>query len=178
MNKKVLGVIGAIVVIGLVVYFMTAKKGVDEPANQETNTQTETNDTSNQPQTTSQNNSLKGLLASGSQKCTYSDAQSQGTVYTANGKARMDMSTVTNGVTSSMHAVIDGTTYYSWVDGQPSGFKFSTTAATGSAGTNQNVDLEKKIDYNCDSWSADVSMFVLPANVQFTDLSSFKVPGN
>jgi hypothetical protein len=176
MNNKVLGAIVAVIVIALVGYFAMANKGNEgQEANNQNNQAQNSNTDNDEPQKTS----LKGLLSSGSQQCTYSDAQSSGTVYTANGKARIDMSSVTNGVTTNSHAIVDNQTYYGWVDGQPSGFKFSIAqSSTGSAGSNQNVDVDKQVDYDCDGWSVDNSKFNLPANVQFTDLSSFQVPGS
>ncbi len=175
--NKTLGIIGAIVVIALVVYFAMANKG---PKNEESNTQpTSQNDSSNDTdtQTGTQKNSLKGLLGMNAQQCTYSEGQSQGTVYTANGKARMDITSVTNGVSASSHAIIQDNTYYGWVDGQTNGFKFSTAkSASGSAGSNQNVDVNKEVDYNCSGWTVDATKFALPANITFMDMSSIKIP--
>jgi hypothetical protein len=176
MNNKILGGVVAVIVIAAVVYFAMAKK--DDTTNTETNTQTNENQNTNPPPPSgAQTNSLKGLLAGGAQKCTYSDANIQGTVYTANGKARIDMSSVTNGVTMSNHAIMDGQTYYGWVDGQPSGFKFSINqSSAGSVGSNQNVDINQQISYDCSSWSTDNSMFSVPTTVQFMDLSSYQMP--
>ena len=181
MNTKALAAVAAIVVIGVAVYFVTANKGNDstQDAQQQSTGQQQGNaDTSGQstqqPTNGTVSSSLRELTAQGTRKCTYSDANSSGTVYTADGKARMDISGTYNGVTTASHAIIDGETYYGWVDGQPSGFKFSTAiTGAGSAGSNQNVDVNKKIDYSCGSWSADASMFVVPANVTFTDLSAY-----
>jgi hypothetical protein len=146
MNNKVIGAVAAVVVIGLIVYFATANKS----NNPEELTQSQTQET-NQQQNPPAKSSLRDLVASGSQTCTYKEGDNEGTVYTADGKARMDMTTVASGVAMSSHAIIDGNTYYSWVDGQPNGFKFSfdpsvSGSAAGSGGPNQNVDLNQQFN--------------------------------
>jgi hypothetical protein len=175
MNKILIGV-AVVIVIGLGIYFATKPKGTEESVQTNTN-QEQTQNTENLNEETEESpTSLKDLMAGSTRTCTYTDGQNTGTVYAANGKARLDMTSVTNGVSSSMHAVIDSNNYYGWIEGQPSGFKFSIAqSSTGSAGPNQNVDINKQIDYDCSSWNVDASKFNLPSGVTFTDYSSLQM---
>lgn len=170
--KKGVGIVLAIIVIALIAYFAFGRKGSDTTEQSNTTSSSQSSDQSSNSTKTS---SLKSLISSGNQSCTYNDGQTTGVVYTANGKARMDFTSTTNGVSTASHSVIDGDIYYSWIDGQPSGFKFSMNqSTTGSAGSNQNVDVNKETNYNCSSWSPDNSKFVLPTGVTFTDLSKLQ----
>src|SRR3990167_2945471 len=131
MNNKVLWGVGALVIVGVAAYLLMSNKPATDTENDSTQ--------NNQPQTASQKKSLRDLMASGSQKCVYTDGQSSGTVYVANGKTRMDITTVANGANTGSHAIIDNETYYTWVDGQTSGFKFSIKgSAQGSAESDQS----------------------------------------
>jgi hypothetical protein len=172
MNKIVAIVLG-LVVLGGIVYFAMANRNSTEPVS----TQKEQKNTETTPTSNVQKSSLKNLVAQGNQQCTYQDGQTSGTVYTSNGKARMDFTSVANGVSMSSHSIIDSDTYYAWVDGQTTGFKISINqTAQGSVGSNQNVDVNRTMDYNCSSWSPDNSKFSLPTGITFTDMSSFKLP--
>ncbi len=134
-------------------------------------------------QETSQENqkSLRDLLTAGvPQKCTFSDVSSevnmQGTSYIANGKVRGDFSTTADGKTTNGHTIFDGKVSYVWMDGTSTGFKMEinpTEGSTSNSSTQQGLDLNKTLDYNCDVWVPDQTLFTPPTNVTFT---SFSVP--
>jgi cytoskeletal protein RodZ len=177
MNKVIIGIIGSIVIV-LGIYFATAQKGTDSTQDQTNNTQTQQETGNNTQDTSNAPSSMKELLSADNQTCTYTDGQNTGTVYAANGKVRMDMTSVTNGVSINTNAIMDSQTYYSWVDDQPNGFKFHLgQSTTGSAGSNQNVDINKEFDYTCSDWNVDVSKFELPAGVTFSDYTTMQAPG-
>jgi hypothetical protein len=131
--------------------------------------------TASASQTTKQ--SLRSLLAApGNQTCEYSDPESgySGKAYLSGGKMRADATIVNQGQTLSSHTYTDGDTIYVWADGQASGMKMSlkniTPAPSGQP--ENNVDLDKQIDYKCSSWNPDAALFTLPENVEFKDFSS------
>lgn len=134
--------------------------------------------------------SLKDLFAAGiSQKCTFKDTEAetniQGTVYATSGKFRGDFSTVASGQTFGSHMIVDGTTSYVWMDGQKKGFKstFESTSDFSQPSVSpeskdqvKDMDLNKKVSYDCTPWILDDALLKLPADVEFTDMSSLMMP--
>ncbi|OGM27720.1 hypothetical protein A2962_02580 [Candidatus Woesebacteria bacterium RIFCSPLOWO2_01_FULL_39_61] len=179
MNKKVLItiIIIALLLIGGGVYVMsTSNNSKTVPV---TTTGTDINNIQ-EPSQVSQR-SLKDLLAAGiSQKCTFKDVSNdveiEGTSYIANGKVRGDFSTTAEGKTSVGHSIFDGKASYVWMDGSSTGLKMeidTSATSTTEASTQQGLDLNKTIDYNCDAWLQEESVFNPPSDVTFT---SFVVP--
>jgi len=171
-NKTIIWVIVTILVIGGIVgyllFFNKSKTGTQVPASIMGN---------NQQQAATEPSSLKDLLASGSpQKCTFADTSgtnsSEGTVYIGNGKMRQDFSTVDNGQTINGHMIADEQNFYTWTDGSNVGFKMAITASQQTNQNSQSVDVNKKFDFKCGTWSPDSSLFILPSDVQFNDISS------
>jgi len=112
--------------------------------------------------------------------CEFSDntSGSSGKVYVSAGKMRGDFATVVNGEVAASHMYSDGKTMYIWMDGSEMGFKSSIEVTgtpipepTGSQ-TQTKMDIDEEVDYNCQPWTADDSMFKLPANIEFKDLSA------
>ncbi len=169
-NKKVIA--GVILLLVLIIlgagYFFFSPKKTASPT-------TENNPVASAPK------SLNELLGLGtSQKCTFSSVNgsdtTSGTVYVAGGKMRGDFTSNVSGQSTSSHMIVDGTTSYTWMDGQSTGYKMTfnpetgaTPSATGSQ-TSQGPDLNQKSDYNCSAWTADSSLFTLPADVKFMSL--------
>ena len=140
-------------------------------------------------QTASQKSSgqqtFKELASGKPQRCevkfNQDNAQSQGTVYVGNGKMRTDSTATVAGKSIVSHMILDGNTIYTWVDGQTTGFKMQVTpteAEKSQASQQKPVNLEQKVDYSCEGWSVDNSLFTPPSNVTFSDFSSLmpKVP--
>jgi hypothetical protein len=173
MNKK--GIIIAIVILLLLIvgYFFMTKKGTS-PLSSLTNTSTSTSP-----------KSLKDLIGAGSsQKCTFSskveDSETSGTVYVASGKMRGDFTSVVSGKTNASHMIVDGTTSYTWMDGEKTGYKMTfdvsqetqTTGTPVSDSTSGSPDIDQSYDYDCSGWAADSSVFVPPADVKFMSFDS------
>jgi len=174
MNKKLLIVLSAFVLV--------AAGCNKEAATTNTNMQTSQPAPAPAPTSMSSTSSLKDLMAKGDQMCTYSDNGNSGTVYIGSGKTRMDFVATSQGKTSNVHSIMDGTTSYTWIDGQGTGYKMAInksgiTPNTGSTSTPQQVDPNKQVNYTCSSWSVDDSKFTLPGGINFMDLSSMKIPG-
>ncbi len=181
MNNKVLWVVGLIIVVAVAAYLMmSTKKTGNQPTNNGTTSNSVKNDKS-EPEQVTKASSLKDLIALGtSQKCTFSSEGSEGTMYVAGGKSRGDFSTTAAGSTSKGHMMFDGKMSYVWMDGQTQGYKMSLDSVDGNKPTNaptntptqSGVDYDKQMDYSCEKWSADNSMFVLPSNVEFLDIAA------
>jgi hypothetical protein len=109
--------------------------------------------------------------------CNFTDPESttSGQIYMSAGRVRGDFSTVVEGNVVKSHMYTDGREMYFWMDGSSSGFKSSLTATpspeTGKP-ANENVDLDRQSDFRCGPWTPDDSLFVLPAAVKFSDLST------
>lgn len=126
--------------------------------------------------------SVKDLLTgTGSQRCTFSDAETgtSSTVYVSNGKVRTDVASTTEGQATMMHAIMADKMMYTWVEGQATGMKLEfdpeeVNEAPEVEGESQStVDLNEKVEYDCDRWSPDSSLFAPPTNIEFSDFSNF-----
>ncbi len=174
MNKKTIMILVIILgLIGLGYFFMSSKKGTSSTGSDLTSS------TSSAPK------SLKDLLGmTAAQKCTFSNKtdnmESSGTVYVAGGKMRGDFTSVVSGKTTSSHMIVDGTTNYTWMEGEKTGYKMtfdpSDVAAqpsVGSAGSAQSQapDLSQQGNYSCSGWIAESSSFTPPDDVKFMSLS-------
>ena len=173
-NGKTVGIVIAIILIALAVwYFMSGR------SKQSTMSDTETN----LEQTASgDQKSLKELMAlNKSQKCSYSDSTNQGTIYFADGKMRGDFTTnLDTGQTVTSHMMVDGEYMYNWSDATEGGMKIKIDAnqTTQSQSQQNAVDVNKPGNYNCGSWSADNSMFMMPTNIKFQDFSNMMPQGS
>jgi hypothetical protein len=182
MNKKVLVilVILFLVLLGIGAYFFLIKGA---PKNQlETQDQKQPAGQSNTGnKTESIEATLKSLLTAGkSLRCTFSNNTKEvsvsGTVYTAGGKVREDFQSNAAGSTMSGHLIVDNLNSYMWTEGSNQGFKFAVDkAASTSSGSaqSQTQDINKAMNFSCQGWSVDNSLFVLPTNVTF---QSFAIP--
>ncbi len=127
-----------------------------------------------------QRTSMKALLAlTTPQKCTFTDStemgNTSGTVYIKNGKMRGDFNAETSAGAMASHMIVSDNTSYVWTDQTVEGFKMSLDQTTEVETTNANteaVDIDREVDYSCENWSGDESMFSLPSNVTFTDMNA------
>ncbi|HYV33671.1 MAG TPA: hypothetical protein VE973_02390, partial [Candidatus Limnocylindria bacterium] len=93
-------------------------------------------------------------------------------------KMRGDFSSTVNGKAMATHMINDGQTVYTWTDGQAMGMKMSTSAMASPTPAKemeqqqQSVNPDAKYNYNCSPKSADDSMFQVPSNITFSDMSA------
>lgn len=134
---------------------------------------------------TSAKHSLKDFLGmSNMMKCTFAneDATSitEGVTYTSGGKVRSDTKTTIKkgNTTMTNSSIIDSGVMYAWGSSMPQGIKMELATmegmkseATTKDTPTQATDFDTAHDYDCDTWSADVSVFVPPADVTFVDYS-------
>jgi hypothetical protein len=174
MNRKILIAIGILLLLGGMGAYLFMSKG-KSPAATPTQEQAASSESSTPK-------SLKDLIGLGTaQECLFSaDEGSGGVVYVAGGKVRGDFSTQNEGQTIISHMIVDGQTSYVWMEGQEMGYKFTFDESTQTQDQGQTsqtaVDIDQKVDYNCKSWNSDPSMFTLPEDVEFSDMSQLTAP--
>lgn len=124
--------------------------------------------------TTNNQMSLKDLLTlSSPQECTTTftanGVETHGTVKVAQGKVRADYETTVSGKVWKVHALLDGSNSYTWMDGFPQGFKvaLSTDEVKTNTESAQGADVNQKMNVECRSWNIEDALLSLPANINF-----------
>ncbi len=169
MNKKVLYVVIAVVVVGVIVWLAFSSKS--GPGG--------TPVASPQPAGgSSPMQSLRDLLASGApQTCSFSSSAANGgasgQIYVSGGHMRGDFTaTAGSGQTVTSHMITDGQTAKMWSSQMPQGIKMAFSAVGGQGSQAGGVNPDAKANYSCSPWSGDPSEFVPPAGITFTDMSA------
>ncbi len=119
---------------------------------------------------------LRGLMENGKDMiCSYDVPEgglsNTSTFYISGNSVRADFIVSGGGTIEESHMIQDSDFLYSWSEGQ--GMKIARSAM-GATGGNQNgfFNFDGEYYYNCKAWQKDVSKFVPPRGVSFTDLSS------
>lgn len=164
MNNKLILAVGAVVIIGVIAFFVMRGPANNSPSE-------ETSDKN----ITSAKMSMKSLIGSASpQECTFinkeSGSDTAGTVYVMSGKMRGDFNSTVNGKAELSHMIVDGDTSYVWTDSPAQGFKVSLADMSKQQNNQNSVDVNKEVDYSCKGWSPDSGKFALPSNITFSDL--------
>ena len=139
-------------------------------------------DSSTQTATTSasQKKSLRDLIGLGTnQQCTFTDtAGNSGTMYIDAGRSRGDFVSTVNDASVTSHMVYNGQSLYIWMDGESQGFKSTLEAVSDAFSTNtqQSMDVNQPVDYQCSALVSTTVSFTPPADVEFVDASSFLAP--
>ena len=160
-------------VVGGGVYLMTAS-----PENDATEEMEEVMESTN----VSGEGTLRALIALGQDlSCdfVYDDeetSRSEGTVYLSGEKMRGDFTITMDGAEMESHIIRDGATGYTWGT-TPAGsvaimFELSEEDVEGEASSEQSIDLDQNLTYDCDVWSVDESKFVPPADLDFQNISA------
>lgn len=124
-------------------------------------------------------NSLMDLITQGKNvSCSFDTimgtTESSGTVYVSGKNTRVDFSTTNDGKKNTGSMIRDENFSYVWGMGMAQGIKMKNTSVespSGSAQSKQYFDPTSKVDYKCQSWSPDNSMFKPPAEVKFSEFS-------
>jgi hypothetical protein len=122
--------------------------------------------------------SLRSLLALGKNTmCTFTsvveNSSSSGTVYiAADGSMSGDFTSQTTAGTVNSHMIMKGGTSYVWSGAQGAKMNVSATQNATASNTNQSVDLDAQVDYDCKNWTRDDSKFTVPTNVNFIDIEA------
>jgi hypothetical protein len=114
------------------------------------------------------------------QVCTFTDSQmgaeTSGTVYVADGRARGDFEARAVGQTYHAHAIIEEETMYTWIDETKMAFALPLNGEATST-TNQPFDVTKNLNYICTPWTVDDTKFEKPA-LDFKSTSTIDVSAN
>jgi hypothetical protein len=108
-----------------------------------------------------------------------------GVAYIDGTRSRQDIIlNITEGTTVENHIIIDNEWMYSWNSAQPNkGIKMNyqdMINSTEDSEDSEDVDIDNQIKYQkpdqefnfkCDAWDVEASIFKLPDNIKFTDLS-------
>lgn len=174
------GIILAVVVILalLGVFALIQMKKPLSPAGEQT--AVEQNNSTPVPQQESvTKGSLRSLIAAGKNvncEINYPDGSTKGTTYVSGNKMRGDFTVKgPDDKEIASHMINDGTYAYIWTDTAKQGTKVKIDAVKPSVSPNaqtQGADLDSEVDLKCSPWSVDDSKFTVPADIQFSDLSS------
>lgn len=181
MNKKtgiIVAVLLLIVILGIGAFVLTKSS----KSKQVQKTQTTAEPTKVQSQQVTEG-TLESLLKNSKPlKCTFStktgESQVDGVVYAANKKVRGDYKTTVNKINYNGHIIVDSDYSYIWSDMNNEGMKMLIVSptqqqktASSSPSNSQGLDINQKVNYSCQDWKEDNSMFSLPSNIKFTTLS-------
>lgn len=172
--KKIILPLLAILLLAAIIFFIVSNR-----QKQNTSPEAQTPTTAPTPATEV---SLQELVASGkSQTCTYSYSDEsvgkmEGTVYVSGGKMRGDYSIEgAEGKAMNGSMIYDGKYMYTWSSAMPQGMKIAVSddmkQATSSSTNQQSIDMQKKMNYSCKSWTADTSKFTPPSDVTFREFA-------
>ncbi len=169
MNKKILWIVVAVVAIAIVFFFLRRDSYFSDSM-----PETKLADDSEMAGAAS----LRDLvMRNRPMKCSVNEEANQGTFYIADKNMRGDFTSVSDGKSVSGHMIVKDNVSYTWMNGEKTGFKVAAdesleVEASESAQQKEQIDLDSKTNYECDSWSKDTSYFDLPSGVEFTDLSA------
>ncbi|HWB34110.1 MAG TPA: hypothetical protein VG753_02215, partial [Candidatus Paceibacterota bacterium] len=96
--------------------------------------------------------------------------QTRGTIYGSGGKTRLDLTYQSNDGTSVVtHIIRNGTTSYTWVDGQTMGFKSAITASSPVVSQPQGgvISDDSSVSSDCRPWVPDATQFTPPTAISF-----------
>lgn len=166
--------IALVIILGGGAAFLYSK---NKPA-QEVTTSTSTQ----APESETASNSLIGLLKSGkTQQCNFTvdgeDSSTTGVVYVNGDKMRSDITISEAGEESDMYMIRSGNDNYIWGTTFPSNTGIKMTMdleeLANDSQANKYVNPSENVDYDCNGWTPDSSVFIPPADVKFSDISTF-----
>lgn len=123
--------------------------------------------------------SMRDLVARNqSVKCTFTHSteinSSSGTVFVSGGKVRgdFDITVPQTGTNLKAFMIADGKDTYVWSSILPQGFKMPISdAKMQSSGQPANgIDYNQSLDYECEPWSVDESVFITPTDISFVSM--------
>lgn len=176
-NKQaIIGIVAAIIILvgagGVFLY--SQNKSSTEP-----NTTVATQETN---ENTSLENNLVAILKSGkNQKCTFTYAdesgnKTNGTAYISGDKMRTNVTSSTNGKSSTIYVIRNGGDNYIWGSDFPNNTGMKMTLSIDEYINNEDskkyFDPNLNADYDCSDWTPESSMFTTPANIKFQDISA------
>lgn len=108
------------------------------------------------------------------------DNQTRGVTYVDGNKIRGDFFTTTTEGMMENHMISDGEYVYTWSSAMPQGIKMKIDEFEKDMDLKPNENMKQEdqsellkgdYDYKCLPWNTDSSVFELPSDIEFTDLS-------
>ena len=174
MKKIIIGVIIVLVVAGGAVAYILLNN--DKTANNQ-----KTASVSNEKNiSTTEQASIEDLLTrNASLKCSYNvndtGSVNTGTAYFAGGKNMYgEFTNTVNGKSITAYVIRNGDTQYVWMKDSNTGFKTDVSASNKESQQqmSQQLDPDKKYQFDCVNWKKDESRFTPPTSVTFTDIAA------
>lgn len=103
-----------------------------------------------------------------------------GKVYTNGEKMRANFMTEVDGVSTDTNVINNGKEMYIWSKGATGdmAMKFTIDEATDSNKGQGQFDMNTDVDYSCQNWNVDASLFIPPSDLTFMDTSSMMKQGD
>lgn len=107
-----------------------------------------------------------------------------GTGYFAGERMRVDSTMTTNDGVFDSHMINDGDFIYTWTSTSEGDFAVKIPIPEESADVDDSdysymdgdesgqFDVDQQVEYDCDRWSVDGSVFVPPVDIEFMDMSA------
>jgi hypothetical protein len=95
-----------------------------------------------------------------------------GVVYIASENVRADFTAQVSGQSFTSHMLRTDGFVYTWSDLLPQGFKMMADDSQSSGepvALQSGFDPNSPVQYNCNPWVADASVFVVPTNITFSE---------
>lgn len=191
-NKKLALIAGAVVLIGgITLGVLAINKDGDGNSNssQSANSSQSTNTTGSKVSSTKESSFAKLIAGQEDITCTFSYDDNGSYIkgvgyFSKDKKMRVNHTGTVDGKKADFSTIVSGDTSYYWDNITKQGFKYSidpdTLKPSEDSGTNtstqQGIDPDKDITFDCKKWDVDTSVFSPPSNINFTDLSNIKLP--
>ncbi len=175
-KQAIIGIVAAVVIlVGAVgVFLYSQNKNDSQP------TATVATDESNE--TNSLESNLASILKSGkTQQCTFTYADENGNstngeAYIAGEQMRTDVTSSTNGKSSTIYVIRNGDENYIWGSDFPNNTGLKMTMSIDEYVNNEEskkyFDPNLNAEYDCSNWTTDATKFTPPANIKFQDISA------
>jgi hypothetical protein len=186
MKKNIVGGLGVLVAVSIVLYFIFFNHA-EAPA---TDALGDTPESPRPGTVVAQGVSTFATLYSTTDvsKCMFStDAiggdslPTNGVVYTAGGRVRVDTTIIENNEEMSFSSIDDGTYTYSWGKNSTGSFAIKSKRIDAGADTELPVteetpafDFNQEVEYDCEVWNLDESVFLPPSDVSFIDMTDLQ----
>lgn len=186
MNTKLTIALVAVLVVGLLAYIAwrapeSKDSAMGDKDNMEESMNTEDKDMANQVTPTSGTASFAYLMGSGHElKCDIVYEPQSGTsvvavVYVDGEHMRVNSEMMMAGETYLSHIIMDHDMVYTWNESGVSNMAVKFRVEDSDMNVNEvsggrEVDLNQEVEYDCQSWNVDGSVFVPPADIEFMDM--------
>jgi hypothetical protein len=190
-NKATYWIVGIIVIVVIVILVASSGKSTTPASTSGSESTASTSSSAsdqsvqvNQTNASAARQTMHDLIASGAtETCTFSipatasTSSLSGTVYIASGDMRGDfVRTDTSNKVVKAHMIISKGMTYLWSDALSKGIKMLWSVAASSSamlGKVGGLDVNQPTAYSCTSQTPAQSLFTLPANTAFTDVTAY-----